>query len=229
MSFKNLNVREARSKQGEGYSVTSTSDRFQNSSWAIPAGAVNVPLLHRDEHTGQMMPNRQFLDVMRANFPSDAKLLIGCQVGGRSAQAAQFLTLAGFNDVANVLGGYDGARDPMTGESETRGGSRRTCRRRLAARGPRIRRPARQARRAGTRGRVIARAFHGWERRLASVATDRVVRPFEWGIEWIDPAAGGGRGSGGVPRDVGGRGRRRQRTVLRHGTPPTTTSSTAIG
>jgi hypothetical protein len=37
---------------------------------------------------------------------------------------------------------------------------------------------------------VIARAFHGWERRLASAATDRVVRPFEWGLEWIDPQAG---------------------------------------
>src|ERR1044072_4726454 len=28
--------------------------------------------------------------------------------------------------------------------------------------------------------------FHAWERRLASVTTDRVVRPFEWGLEWID-------------------------------------------
>jgi hypothetical protein len=37
---------------------------------------------------------------------------------------------------------------------------------------------------------VIARAFHGWERRLASAATDRVVRPFEWGLEWIDPQVG---------------------------------------
>ena len=27
--------------------------------------------------------------------------------------------------------------------------------------------------------------FHTWERRLASVTTDRVVRPFEWGLEWI--------------------------------------------
>jgi hypothetical protein len=36
---------------------------------------------------------------------------------------------------------------------------------------------------------VIARAFHGWERRLASSATDRVVRPFEWGLEWIEPRA----------------------------------------
>ena len=33
---------------------------------------------------------------------------------------------------------------------------------------------------------VIARVFHGWERRLAAVADDRVVRPFEWGLEWID-------------------------------------------
>ncbi|OFW19963.1 MAG: hypothetical protein A3H97_22340 [Acidobacteria bacterium RIFCSPLOWO2_02_FULL_65_29] len=28
--------------------------------------------------------------------------------------------------------------------------------------------------------------FHAWERRLASVTTDRVVRPFEWGLEWLD-------------------------------------------
>ena len=27
--------------------------------------------------------------------------------------------------------------------------------------------------------------FHAWERRLASVTTDRLVRPFEWGLEWI--------------------------------------------
>jgi rhodanese-related sulfurtransferase len=114
MSFKNLNVREARSKQGEGYTYVDVRS-IPEFELGHPAGAVNVPLLHRDEHTGQMMANRQFLDVMRANFASDAKLLIGCQVGGRSAQAAQFLTLAGFNDVANVLGGYDGARDPMTG------------------------------------------------------------------------------------------------------------------
>src|SRR4029450_8763032 len=27
--------------------------------------------------------------------------------------------------------------------------------------------------------------FHAWERRLASVTTNRVVRPFEWGLDWI--------------------------------------------
>lgn len=33
---------------------------------------------------------------------------------------------------------------------------------------------------------VLARVFHNWERRLASVAQDRVVRPFDWGLDWID-------------------------------------------
>ena len=32
---------------------------------------------------------------------------------------------------------------------------------------------------------MIAAFFHAWERRLASVSTDRVVRPFEWGVDWI--------------------------------------------
>jgi dienelactone hydrolase len=33
---------------------------------------------------------------------------------------------------------------------------------------------------------VLAKFFHGWERRLVSVAKDRLVRPFEWGLDWID-------------------------------------------
>ena len=33
---------------------------------------------------------------------------------------------------------------------------------------------------------MIARVFHNWERRLAAAAEHRVVRPFEWGLEWID-------------------------------------------
>jgi dienelactone hydrolase len=33
---------------------------------------------------------------------------------------------------------------------------------------------------------LIARVFHNWERKLAAAAENRVVRPFEWGLEWID-------------------------------------------
>jgi hypothetical protein len=44
---------------------------------------------------------------------------------------------------------------------------------------------------------VIAQLFHGWERRLSKVDTNRFVRPFEWGLDWLglDAAAGD-------PRDI---------------------------
>jgi hypothetical protein len=29
--------------------------------------------------------------------------------------------------------------------------------------------------------------FHAWERRLAAATTDRVVRPFAWGVDWVPP------------------------------------------
>lgn len=37
---------------------------------------------------------------------------------------------------------------------------------------------------------MIARTFHAWERRLASVDQNRLVRPFEWGLDWLglDPS-----------------------------------------
>ena len=37
---------------------------------------------------------------------------------------------------------------------------------------------------------MLSQAFHAWERRLAAVATDRLVRPFEWGLEWVDGTDG---------------------------------------
>jgi hypothetical protein len=41
--------------------------------------------------------------------------------------------------------------------------------------------------------------FHAWERRLASVTKDRVVRPFDWGLEWVP---GNGGPQGGSPAEV---------------------------
>ena len=40
---------------------------------------------------------------------------------------------------------------------------------------------------------MLARFFHAWERRLVAVDTDRVVRPFEWGLDWLDGFAPGSR------------------------------------
>ena len=78
-----------------------------------PAGAINVPLLDVDSSSGMMQPNPDFVRVLQASFAADAPLLIGCQVGGRSARAAQMLEAFGFSNVTNVAGGFGGARDPL--------------------------------------------------------------------------------------------------------------------
>ena len=33
---------------------------------------------------------------------------------------------------------------------------------------------------------MLSGVFHAWERRMAATSTDRVVRPFEWGFDWIN-------------------------------------------
>ena len=32
---------------------------------------------------------------------------------------------------------------------------------------------------------MLQALFHAWERRLASTTKDRIVRPFEWGLDWM--------------------------------------------
>jgi rhodanese-related sulfurtransferase len=78
-----------------------------------PAGAFNIPLFEPDERTGMMQPNPDFVRVVTATFLPDTKLVIGCQAGGRSARAMHVLESFGFTDVANVLGGFGGAHDPI--------------------------------------------------------------------------------------------------------------------
>ena len=76
-----------------------------------PVGAANVPLLHLAN--GRMSPNDDFEKVVTANFPRDAKLVVGCKVGGRSLQAAALLEAAGYTSVVDMRGGFAGERDGM--------------------------------------------------------------------------------------------------------------------
>ena len=50
---------------------------------------------------------------MKAAFPSDAKIVVGCKAGGRSLRAAQALVAAGFTNVVDQRAGWDGARNPF--------------------------------------------------------------------------------------------------------------------
>ena len=80
-----------------------------------PIRAVNIPLLHKNETTGAMEPNPDFLQVAQAVLPKDKKLLVGCLRGGRSQKACEILESNGFEHLHNVQGGFGGAIDPATG------------------------------------------------------------------------------------------------------------------
>jgi len=76
-----------------------------------PKGAFNVPLNHAG--AAGMTPNPDFVRVVTATFPKDAKLVVACKAGGRSMKAATLLVQAGFTNVVDQRAGWSGAADPF--------------------------------------------------------------------------------------------------------------------
>jgi rhodanese-related sulfurtransferase len=113
---KDISVTDARTLQQEGHPYIDVRSSVEYAN-GHPAGAINIPLLDLDPASGQMQPNPDFVRVVEALFPPETTLLIGCQVGGRSARAARMLESFGFANVVNVAGGFGGARDPLTGQT----------------------------------------------------------------------------------------------------------------
>jgi rhodanese-related sulfurtransferase len=100
-------ARELQEKEGYVYVDVRSVPEFEAGH---PTGAFNVPLLHMGP--AGMAPNPEFLDVMQKAFPRDAKLVVGCKAGGRSARAAAMLESAGYTSVVDQRAGFEGAQDP---------------------------------------------------------------------------------------------------------------------
>lgn len=73
-------------------------------------GAINIPIMHITPGVG-MSPNPEFAAVVDAALPKEAKLVIGCKTGGRSARACEMMSQMGYTNVANIRGGFVGAMD----------------------------------------------------------------------------------------------------------------------
>lgn len=114
MPISNLSVADAYARQQQGAAFIDVRSTREYAA-GHPMGAMNVPLLEHDEDSGQMLPNPDFIRVMRANFAADTPLLVACQSGIRSVRASQMLESFGFLDVTNVLGGFGGSRDRFGG------------------------------------------------------------------------------------------------------------------
>ena len=74
-----------------------------------PAGAYNIPLLHQGP--AGMQPNPRFVEVVKATFPLDTKLVLGCRSGGRSLRALETLAAQGYTQLADQRAGWGGAHD----------------------------------------------------------------------------------------------------------------------
>ncbi len=85
-----------------------TEQEFANGH---PQGAVNIPVAFPDPARGMVM-NPDFVKVVESHFPKEKKIIVGCQAGPRSNAAAGLLQQAGYQDVANMVGGFGGMRDP---------------------------------------------------------------------------------------------------------------------
>jgi rhodanese-related sulfurtransferase len=108
MPVRRVSPKEAQELLSQGYTyvdVRSVPEFEQNH----PAGAVNIPVAHKGPQG--MSPNPDFVAVFEASFPKDAKLVIGCLSGGRSARACQMLEQAGYSALVDQRAGFGGARD----------------------------------------------------------------------------------------------------------------------
>lgn len=108
MSHPRVTAQEAKQKLDEGYVYIDVRTEDEVDA-GHPSGAFNVPVRVQTD-TG-MEPNEDFVAVMSACFPKDAKLVIGCKAGPRSLAASQLLVSAGFSDVVEQRAGFAGARD----------------------------------------------------------------------------------------------------------------------
>lgn len=112
MEIPQIDPAEASRRMGQGHIYLDVRSSMEFGR-GHAAGAVNVPLLEFDPAYGQLAPNPDFIDVCLANFPKDAKLVVGCMSGSRSQAACEYLASMGYASLANILGGFGGARDPQ--------------------------------------------------------------------------------------------------------------------
>ncbi|HRG98841.1 MAG TPA: rhodanese-like domain-containing protein [Polyangiaceae bacterium] len=110
MSVPRLSPAEALARLHEGYTYLDVRSESEFAE-GHPAGAVNVPW--RADGPIGTVPNEAFLDVVTRAFGEEARLVVGCHSGGRSAKAAAALAAHGFRAIVEQRAGWDGARGPF--------------------------------------------------------------------------------------------------------------------
>jgi len=87
-----MTVTEMRAAQNAGALVLDVRGRTETACGMLP-GALNIPFPELAKRHGEL--------------PKDRQIIVHCQAGGRSPVAASYLRFLGFDNVANLPGGYD--------------------------------------------------------------------------------------------------------------------------
>jgi rhodanese-related sulfurtransferase len=106
--IKRVSPAEAKDLMAEGWTYLDVRSEPEYAA-GHPAGAHNVPVMNAGPRG--MEPNHEFLDVMAAVYPKDAKLVLGCRSGQRSMRAAEMLINAGYTNILDQRAGFDGPRN----------------------------------------------------------------------------------------------------------------------
>ncbi len=112
MDIQRIEPEEAKRRldSGDGHEYLDVRSREEFAAGHAP-GAACVPLMHRNPAGPGMVPNAEFLSEVEAKYAKDAKLIVGCLRGGRSMRAVRILLDAGYTNVVDMRGGYDGEVD----------------------------------------------------------------------------------------------------------------------
>ncbi len=106
--MKRISPKEAKELLDQGWTYLDVRSEPEFEA-GHPAGALNIPLLNAG--VGGMTPNPDFMKVVEKVLARDAKVVVGCQSGGRSLRAAQLLESVGYQSIVDQRAGYGGARD----------------------------------------------------------------------------------------------------------------------
>ena len=90
IGFRELPIADYAAFVDDGTQLIDVRQPSEVADGTLP-GAVNIPLDRLVERVRELDPQR--------------RTIVFCRSGGRSAQAAQFLASAGFDDVINLAGG----------------------------------------------------------------------------------------------------------------------------
>src|ERR1700733_8748233 len=101
-SIKRVSPAEAKQLVDQGYVYLDVRSEPEFAA-GHPAGAHNVPVMNAGPRG--MAPNPDFLSVVEALYPKDARLVVGCRSGQRSMRAAEMMSAAGYTGLVDQRAG----------------------------------------------------------------------------------------------------------------------------